>query len=329
MNNDTRYDGMDYRNAGESGLKLPVLSLGLWRNFGDDADDRTCRDVVITAFAHGITHFDLADNYGPPPGAAERRFGKILHSDLASHRDELVISSKAGYPMWSGPYGDWGSRKHLIAGCDQSLKRLGLDYVDIFYHHRPDPNTPLEETMGALASLVKAGKALYVGISNYHAKEAIQAITILKRLGCPCIVDQVRYSMLDRWTEADHLAEALDGKTGMVCFSPLAQGLLTDTYLSGTIPPESRAGSGGPLSKATITPDLVANLKALNTIAQSRGQKLSQMAVSWLLQRPGVTTVLVGAHRVEQLLETLGAVTGQRTFSEEELRSIDALTLPQ
>lgn len=322
----SRYARMVYRKAGDNGLKLPVVSLGLWHNFGAEADPLVCRDIVATAFDHGITHFDLADNYGPPPGAAECRFGEILRTTLASHRDELVVSSKAGYQMWPGPYGDWGSRKHIIAGCDQSLKRLGLDYVDIFYHHRPDPNTPLEETMGALASLVRSGKALYVGISNYHAAEAVKAIRILNDMGCPCVLDQVRYSMLDRWTEKDHLFSALGGKTGVICFSPLAQGLLTDTYLSGTIPAGSRAKENGSLKAERITHSLVVRLNKLDAIAKKRGQSLSQMAVSWLLRNEGVTSVLVGARNPQQLLQILECVETNPSFSAEELNMIDEIT---
>lgn len=324
-----RYERMQYRNAGASGLKLPVISLGLWQNFGAEADDVATRDIITTAFDHGVTHFDLADNYGPPQGSAEERFGRILHEELAGYRDEMVISSKAGYTMWPGPYGDWGSRKHLIASCDQSLRLMGLEYVDIFYHHRPDPATPLEETMGALASLVKAGKALYIGLSRYYASEAIKAQRILVGLGCPCILDQVRYSILDRTVETDHLLSALDGKIGMICFSPLAQGLLSSRYLSGSIPAGSRAKENRFLKEETITPAMVAKLNRLDMIASRRGQSLSEMALSWVLRNPGVSSVLIGVHSSEQLLENLSTVGQGWNFSEEELTEIDAIVFAQ
>jgi len=324
--NTNRYEGMKYRNAGSSGLKLPELSLGLWHNFGTEADHTVATDILCSAFDHGITHFDLANNYGPVPGSAESRFGKILKEQFSSHRDELLISSKAGYLMWPGPYGDFGSRKYLLASCDQSLKRMGLEYVDIFYHHRPDPNTPLEETMGALATLVAQGKALYVAISNYHAKDALKAKALLDDMGCPCILNQVRYSILDRWTEEDNLLDALDGKVGMICFSPLAQGLLTSRYLDGKVPAGSRASENVFLKAKNITPVVVEKLNKLDQIAKKRGQTLSEMAIAWLLKDERVTSVLIGASSVAQLEENLKAISGDRPFSKEDLKAIDKLT---
>ena len=324
--NTNRYEEMKYRYAGSSGLKLPELSLGLWHNFGTEADHSVATDILCSAFDHGITHFDLANNYGPEPGSAETRFGQILKDQFGSHRDELIISSKAGYYMWPGPYGDFGSRKYILASCDQSLKRMGLEYVDIFYHHRPDPNTPLEETMGALATLVTQGKALYVAISNYHAKDALRAKALLDEMGCPCILDQVRYSILDRWTEEDDLLDALDGKVGMICFSPLAQGLLTSRYLDGKIPAGSRASEGVFLKAKNITAEVVEKLNKLDQIAKNRGQTLSEMAIAWLLKDERVTSVLIGASSVAQLDENLKAIKGERPFSKEELKAIDTLT---
>lgn len=321
----TRYDGMQYRYAGHSGLKLPVLSLGLWHNFGDGVDDAVCRQMTATAFDHGITHFDLANNYGPPAGSAEARFGRMLSEQFGAYRDEMLISTKAGYYMWPGPYGDWGSRKYLIASCDASLKRMGLEYVDIFYHHRPDPNTPLEETMGALAQLVRQGKALYVGISNYHRAEAVKAIALLKELGCPCVLNQVRYSLLDRWVEDDHLLDGMKGEAGAICFSPLAQGLLSDRYLEGTIPPDSRASKSHFLKPETITKERVDLLNGLNAIARKRGQSLSEMAISWLLLDKRVTSVLIGASSAEQVKVNLKAVEREPAFTKEELSAIDEL----
>ncbi len=323
----TRYDGMQYRYAGHSGLKLPVLSLGLWHNFGDGVDDAVCRQMIATAFDHGITHFDLANNYGPPAGSAEARFGRMLSEQFGAYRDEMLISTKAGYYMWPGPYGEWGSRKYLIASCDASLKRMGLEYVDIFYHHRPDPNTPLEETMGALAQLVRQGKALYVGISNYHRADAVKAIAMLKQLGCPCVLNQVRYSLLDRWVEDDHLLDGMKGETGTICFSPLAQGLLSDRYLEGTIPPDSRASKSHFLKPETITKERVELLNGLNAIARKRGQSLSEMAISWLLVDKRVTSVLIGASSAEQVKVNLKAVGKSPDFSQEELSSIDELCM--
>ncbi len=318
---------MKYRYAGESGLQLPELSLGLWQNFGTDAEHSVATDILCTAFDRGITHFDLANNYGPEPGSAETRFGKILKEQFAHHRDELLISSKAGYPMWPGPYGNYGSRKYLLASCEQSLRRMGLEYVDIFYHHRPDPNTPLEETMGALATLVAQGKALYVAISNYHAKDALKAKALLDEMGCPCVLNQVRYSILDRWTEEDKLLDALDGKVGMICFSPLAQGLLTARYLDGKVPSGSRAGENNSLKADSITPLMVEKLNKLNQIAKGRGQTLSEMAISWLLKDERVTSVLIGASSVAQLEENLKAIKGDKPFSKDELTAIDSLTI--
>ncbi|WP_320129777.1 aldo/keto reductase [uncultured Sphaerochaeta sp.] len=321
-----RYDAMKYRYAGHSGLQLPELSLGLWHNFGTDAQETVTTDIICRAFDRGITHFDLANNYGPEPGSAEKRFGNILKQQLSAYRDEMIISSKAGYEMWPGPYGDFGSRKYILSSCDQSLKRLGLEYVDIFYHHRPDPKTPLEETMGSLAQLVHQGKALYVGISNYHAADALRAKKILDGLGCPCILNQVRYSILDRWTEEDHLLDAMDGQIGMICFSPLAQGLLTGRYLDGVVPPGSRASQNRFLKAEKITPDLVEKLNKLNSIAQQRGQTLSEMSISWLLKDSRVTSVLIGASSVAQLEDNLKAVAYEGTFSKEELGAIDVLS---
>ena len=322
-----RYEEMKYRYAGESGLQLPELSFGLWQNFGTDAEHSVATDILCTAVDRGITHFDLANNYGPEPGSAETRFGKILKEQFAHHRDELLISSKAGYPMWPGPYGNYGSRKYLLASCEQSLRRMGLEYVDIFYHHRPDPNTPLEETMGALATLVAQGKALYVAISNYHAKDALKAKSLLDEMGCPCILNQVRYSILDRWTEEDALLDALDGKVGMICFSPLAQGLLTSRYLDGKVPEGSRASENVFLKAKNITPAVVEKLNKLDQIAKNRDQTLSEMAISWLLKDERVTSVLIGASSVAQLEENLKAIKGDRPFSKDELTAIDALTI--
>ncbi len=322
---ETRYYAMKYRYAGHSGLRLPELSLGLWHNFGAEANESVCKGILTTAFDQGITHFDLANNYGPPAGSAEERFGHILKHELAPYRDELIISSKAGYYMWPGPYGEWGSRKYLIASCDQSLKRMGLEYVDIFYHHRPDPNTPLEETMAALAHLVRQGKALYVGISNYKAEDAKKAIALLKEMGTPCILNQVRYSMLDRWTEENGLLDAMDNQAGTICFSPLAQGLLTGRYLDGSIPEGSRASVNHFLKSEAITEKRVALLNELNTIAKSRDQSLSEMAISWLLKDPRITSVLIGASSERQLLENLKAINKPSTFSDEQIKELDAI----
>ena len=302
---DGRYGSMTYRRCGSSGLRLPELSLGLWLNFGTQADDASTCSIVLEAFDNGITHFDLANNYGPPPGAAEQRFGTIVANNLRPYRDELVISSKAGYLMWNGPYGEGGSRKHLIASCDQSLKRMGLEYLDIFYHHRPDPATPLEETMGALAQLVRSGKALYAGISNYHPAEAVEAIRILKSVGCPFVLNQVRYSMLDRWVEREHLLTPSARPAWGPSVFPLAQGLLTDKYLNGNIP----AGSRRPMPVFTKGTDHIrvgAKLNALNDIAVSRGQTLAQMAIACCSRYP-VTSVLIGASSIGQLRQNIEA----------------------
>ena len=319
-----RYTQMQYRRCGESGILLPAISLGLWHNFGDVDDPKVYRKTLHTAFDNGITHFDLANNYGPPPGSAETNFGKILHTDFKEHRDELIISSKAGYTMWDGPYGDWGSKKYLVSSLDQSLKRMKLEYVDIFYHHRPDPNTPLEETMSALDLIVRQGKALYVGISNYKAPEAKKAIHMLKKMGTPCLIHQPKYSMYERWVE-DGLLDLL-GKEGVGCipFSPLAQGLLTNKYLKG-IPRNSRAAkSHGFLQKDAITGERVDQLKKLNEIAGDRGQSLAQMALAWLLKDKRVTSVLVGASSAEQLLDSLKCLNNTN-FDKIELNGIEGI----
>lgn len=320
--NPQRYSGMNYRRCGYSGLKLPELSLGLWHNFGSADNGSVAESIVLKAFDRGITHFDLANNYGPPPGAAESFLGSVMQRQLARHRDELVVSTKAGYTMWDGPYGDFGSRKYLIASCEQSLKRMRLDYVDIFYHHRPDPDTPLEETMSALDHLVRSGKALYVGISNYRPSEAAQAIKLLRDLGTPCIIHQARYSMLDRWVE-DGLLDLLSAeKVGLIAFSPLAQGLLTGRYLEGDIPAESRAAKAVFLKPDRLTPDLLEKLRTLNSIAADRGETLSILAIKWLLSRPQLTSVLIGASSVAQLDENLLALKGS-PLGEADMRRIE------
>jgi len=320
----TRYQDIEYRRCGKSGLKLPALSLGLWHNFGFVNDFENSRNIIHTAFDSGITHFDLANNYGPPPGSAEEVFGKILHTDLEGYRDELIISTKAGYTMWDGPYGDWGSKKYLVSSLDQSLKRMKLDYVDIFYHHRPDPETPLEETMAALDLIVRQGKALYAGISNYNAQDAQKAIAILKELGTPCIIHQPKYSMFVRDPENGLLDVLGDNGVGCIPFSPLAQGLLTDKYLNG-IPADSRVATSGVfLNESHITPERIEVLKKLNTIAQQRGQKLAHMALSWLLKDSRVTSVLIGASRPEQVTDSLQSLKNT-TFSNEEINAIEAI----
>ncbi|AYD49302.1 L-glyceraldehyde 3-phosphate reductase [Arachidicoccus soli] len=313
---------MQYRRCGKSGLKLPAVSLGLWHNFGLVDVYENFRTTLHTAFDNGITHFDLANNYGPPPGSAEENFGKLLHNDFSQHRDEMIISSKAGYTMWDGPYGDWGSKKYLVASLDQSLKRMGLEYVDIFYHHRPDPETPLYETMSALDLIVRQGKALYVGISNYKPKEAAEAFKILRELGTPCIIHQPKYSMYERWVE-DGLLDLLEEEgVGCIPFSPLAQGLLTNKYLHG-IPADSRAAKEhGFLKKEAITEERVTQLKKLNNIAESRGQSLAQMALSWILKDPRVTSVLVGASSSIQLLDSLKCLNDLH-FEEDTLQEIE------
>jgi L-glyceraldehyde 3-phosphate reductase len=306
--NAKRYSEMVYRRTGNSGLLLPAISLGLWHNFGNVDAYSNYESIVLRAFDKGITHFDLANNYGPPPGSAESNFGKILHTHLLSHRDELIISTKAGYDMWEGPYGEWGSRKYMIASLEQSLKRMNLDYVDIFYSHRYDPNTPLEETMGALAQMVKQGKALYVGVSNYPAKATKEAISILKSLGTPCLIHQPKYSMLERWVEDDLLDLLEDKGVGCIAFSPLAQGLLTNKYLGG-IPENSRANKQhGALQSSTITPEILGVIEQLNNVALERGQTLAQMAIAWLLKDNRVTSVLIGASSVTQLDDNLAAL---------------------
>ncbi|MCX8508506.1 MAG: L-glyceraldehyde 3-phosphate reductase [Rhodobacteraceae bacterium] len=318
----SRYDDMIYRRVGTSGLKLPAISLGLWQNFGEDATFDRSRAICRTAFDLGITHFDLANNYGPPPGAAEETFGRILKGDFVGLRDEMIISSKAGYTMWPGPYGDHGSRKYLLASLDQSLRRMGLDYVDIFYSHRFDPLTPLEETMGALDSAVRQGKALYVGISNYTAEQTARAAAILKGLGTPAILHQPSYSMMNRWTESDRLLDRLGAEgMGCICFSPLAQGMLTTKYLNG-IPEGSRAARKDSLSPDVLTPSVIASLAALNDMAAARGQTLAQMALAWVLRDPRLTSALVGASRPEQVVDSVGALRNL-SFTAEELAQID------
>lgn len=319
-----RYEAMPYRRCGNSGLKLPSLSLGLWHNFGFINDFDNSRNIIHTAFDNGITHFDLANNYGPPPGSAEEVFGKILHSDLNAYRDELIISTKAGYTMWDGPYGDWGSKKYLVSSLDQSLKRMKLDYVDIFYHHRPDTQTPLEETMAALDLIVKQGKALYAGISNYNAPEAEKAIAILKQLGTPCLIHQPKYSMFERGSENGLLDVLGNNGVGCIPFSPLAQGMLTDKYLNG-IPTDSRAaGSSQSLNEASLTADKLDKIKKLNTIAQQRGQKLAHMALAWLLRDERITSVLIGASKPEQVVDSLESLKNYN-FSSEELQAINII----
>jgi L-glyceraldehyde 3-phosphate reductase len=320
----SRYDKMLYRRCGKSGIKLSALSLGLWHNFGGVDTFENSRNIIKTAFDNGITHFDLANNYGPPPGSAEENFGYILKKDFIGYRDEMIISSKAGYTMWDGPYGDWGSKKYLVSSLDQSLKRMQLDYLDIFYHHRPDPETPLEETMSALDLIVRQGKALYVGVSNYKPEECAQAIEILKDLGTPCIIHQPKYSMFERWVEGGLLD--LLGKEGVGCipFSPLAQGLLTDKYLKG-IPQDSRAAkSHGFLKAEHITEERLNQIKALNEIATSRNQSLAQMAIAWLLKDERITSVLVGASKPEQLEDSLKALDNIK-FSDDELARIERI----
>ncbi|EOI3455119.1 L-glyceraldehyde 3-phosphate reductase [Cronobacter turicensis] len=319
-----RYATMEYRRCGHSGLKLPAISLGLWHNFGDATLVETSRQLLRRSFDLGITHFDLANNYGPPPGSAESHFGRILKEDFLPYRDELIISTKAGYTMWDGPYGDWGSRKYLISSLDQSLRRMGLEYVDIFYHHRPDPETPLEETMRALDHIVRQGKALYVGISNYPADRAREAIDLLAQLGTPCVIHQPKYSMFERWVE-DGLLDLLKEKgVGSIAFSPLAGGQLTDRYLNG-IPADSRAASGSRfLNPDQITPEKVEKVRQLNALAVQRGQKLSQMALAWVLRDENVTSVLIGASKTSQIDDAVGMLA-KRTFTAEERQAIEAI----
>lgn len=319
---DRRYDTMKYNNCGSSGLKLPAISLGLWHNFGDDTPHSVKQDICRKAFDLGITHFDLANNYGPPPGSAELAFGRILREDFAGYRDELIISSKAGYHMWPGPYGEWGSRKYLISSCDQSLRRLGIDYVDIFYSHRFDPNTPLEETMMALDHIVRSGRALYAGISSYNSKRTREAAAILKELGTPCLIHQPSYSMLNRWIEEDGLPGTLEELgMGAIVFSPLAQGMLTGKYLKG-IPEGSRASQHKSFNPDFLTDENLGNIRALHAIAERRGQTLAQMALAWVLRDPRITSALIGASRPEQVEDCAKAVE-RPDFTEAELAGID------
>jgi L-glyceraldehyde 3-phosphate reductase len=327
----TRYDTMKYNRCGSSGLLLPAISLGLWHNFGNVDDYEIARSIICRAFDRGITHFDLANNYGPPPGEAEKTFGKILKQDLLQYRDELIISSKAGYNMWPGPYGEWGSKKYLVASCNQSLQRLGIEYVDIFYSHRYDPNTPMEETMMALDGIVRSGKALYAGISSYTAAQSLEAFAILKKLGTPCIIHQPKYSMFERWVEkpalpnGESLMDVLGNEAvGCIAFSPLAQGLLTDKYLK-EIPTSSRVGRGlmnGAIDKNNISDDVLGKVKKLNNIAQQRNQSLAQMAIAWLLKDNRVTSVLVGASSATQLDNSIDALENL-IFSSDELMAIE------
>jgi L-glyceraldehyde 3-phosphate reductase len=323
--NSSRYQNMEYRRCGKSGIKLSAVSLGLWHNFGDVDVLDNFRSTLKLAFDSGITHFDLANNYGPPPGSAEENFGRILHEDFKAYRDELIISSKAGYTMWDGPYGDWGSKKYLVSSLDQSLKRMKLDYVDIFYHHRPDPETPLEETMGVLDLIVRQGKALYVGLSNYHPAEAAEAIKILKGLGTPCLIHQPKYSMFERWVEKEGLLDLLEQEgVGCIPFSPLAQGMLTNKYLHG-IPEDSRAArTSGALQEEQLTPEKLEQIKKLNQLAEQRQQSLAQMALSWILKDQRVTTVLIGASKPTQLADSLKCLDNT-IFSEGELKSINEI----
>lgn len=324
-----RYTTMEYRRCGQSGLRLPAISLGLWHNFGDTSQLSNSRQLLCHAFDCGITHFDLANNYGPPPGSAEHHFGRILAEDLAPWRDELIISTKAGYTMWDGPYGDWGSRKYLVASLDQSLSRMGLDYVDIFYHHRPDPNTPLEETMGALDHIVRQGKALYVGISNYPAPLAREAIARLNALGTPCLIHQPRYSMFERWVEAELLDTLAHSGVGCIAFSPLAGGQLTDRYLQG-IPPDSRAASASRfLTPDQLTPAKLEKVRQLNDMAALRGQTMAQMALAWVLRDDKVTSVLIGASKTAQIDDAV-AMLSHRQFSQQERQRIEEiLAMPE
>ena len=319
-----RYDGMTYRRCGRSGILLPIISLGLWHNFGSVDPFEESRAMVLRAFDHGVTHFDLANNYGPEPGSAEETFGRILGRDLREHRDELIISTKAGYRMWPGPYGEWGSRKYLIASLDQSLRRMGIPYVDIFYSHRPDPDTPLEETMGALDFAVRSGRALYVGISSYSADDTRRAAEILDELGTPCLIHQPRYSMFDRWIEKGLLDVLEKRGIGCIAFSPLAQGLLTNRYLRD-VPPDSRAGKPhGFLRPNEITPERRTQIAALDEIAAGRGQSLAQLAITWVLRDARMTSALIGASRVSQLEENLAALSAA-PLTKDELRRIDAV----
>ena len=322
--NPDRYQSMQYRRCGKSGIMLSAISLGLWHNFGDVDDQENCRNIIKLAFDSGITHFDLANNYGPPPGSAEKNFGAILKKDFKNYRDEMIISTKAGYHMWSGPYGEWGSKKSLVASLDQSLKRMDLAYVDIFYHHRPDPNTPLEETMSALDLIVRQGKALYVGLSNYRPEECEKAIQILKNLGTPCLIHQPKYSMFERWVENGLLDLIEQEGVGCIPFSPLAQGLLTDKYLKG-VPEDSRvAKAHGFLKQEHITPENLTQIKQLNEMAIARNQSLAQMAIAWLLKDERVTSVLVGASKPEQLADSIKSLNNI-IFTNDELNQIEEI----
>lgn len=322
--NPSRYQSMEYRRCGKSGIKLPAISLGLWHNFGDVDDFENCREILHMAFDAGITHFDLANNYGPPPGSAEANFGRILHDDFMPYRDEIIISTKAGYHMWEGPYGEWGSKKYLVSSLDQSLRRMKLDYVDIFYHHRPDPDTPLEETMGALDLIVRQGKALYVGVSNYQPVEAEKAFRILRDLGTPCLIHQPKYSMFERWVE-DGLLDLLEEEgVGCIPFSPLAQGLLTDKYLKG-IPADSRAAKPhGFLQESQVNAETIVKIAALNELALNRKQTLAQMALAWLLKDPRITSVLIGASKPAQLQDSLKCLHHTH-FTKDELEKIEGI----
>ncbi|EAR13042.1 putative ion channel protein [Polaribacter irgensii 23-P] len=320
---ENRYEKMNYRRTGNSGLLLPEISLGLWHNFGKEDNFKNARNLLKCAFDHGITHFDMANNYGPPPGSSEKNLGKILKNDFRSYRDELVISTKAGYGMWPGPYGDLGSKKFLVASLDQSLQRMGLEYVDIFYHHRPDTDTPLEETMGTLDLMVRQGKALYVGISNYQPEEAEKAFKILKDLGTPCLLHQPNYNLLNRWVE-DGLLDLLEkSKIGAICFSPLAQGMLTDKYLHG-LPKDSRAVKDSPFLNTSQVLEMLPKIKGLNEIARNRSQTLAQMAISWILKDPRITSVLIGASKTEQIIDSVKAIENT-SFTEKELQLINEI----
>ncbi|WP_129663288.1 L-glyceraldehyde 3-phosphate reductase [Phytoactinopolyspora endophytica] len=318
---DSRYDTMEYRRSGRTGLQLPAVSLGLWQNFGDETPLAMQREIIRTAFDHGITHIDLANNYGPPPGSAEKNFGRIFAEDLKPYRDELIISTKAGYDMWPGPYGEWGSRKYLLASLDASLERMGLDYVDIFYSHRFDPDTPLEETMGALDTAVRSGRALYAGISSYSAERTREAVRIMADLGTPIAIHQPSYSMFNRWIEDDLLDAVGEHGIGVIAFSPLAQGLLTGKYLDG-IPSDARAARPGSFDPSLITDDALARLRSLNEIAAGRGQSLAQLALSWVLRDSRVTSVLIGARTVDQLLDNVG-ILDRPALTDDELATID------
>ena len=325
--NEKRYENAVFNRSGASGLKLPAVSLGLWHNFGDNARYDNMKEMCFTAFDSGITHFDLANNYGPEAGSAEKNFGRILREEMSAYRDEMIISTKAGYTMWDGPYGDWGSRKYLLSSLDASLKRMGLQYVDIFYHHRPDPETPLEETMGALASAVNSGKALYVGLSNYDGERLSKATEILNELDCPFVINQNRYSIFDRTIEQNGLKEtAVRLKKGIIAFSPLAQGILTDRYLKG-IPEDSRIKTDGRfLNSSAITEETLAKIRGLSEIAKRRGQTLAEMALSWILKDGEVTSVLIGASKPSQILDNIKA-TDNTSFTKEELEEIDRFSL--